>query len=169
MKRALAKGRSLYPIYLPMNAQYQLLQELQSLLEKACFQFSETNLEDVLQKRQWECPEAIELNVWAGVLKTKAGIFASEDWERLGKPWTELLSSIVQIRHTCVHRLRVTAARIKQFLTDAVSFTMLLKSGESQNAVRRLRQEYEAIVEEVGRNKDLLEARLAEETKDIAR
>lgn len=152
-----------------MNVQHQVLQTLQALLERACFEFARGELTKILEQKQWDCPEAVELNIWVSVLKLNDPIFAQADVEQWGGDLNELYSSMAALRHTSVHRLRITASRTKRFLADAVSFTNLLKDEDCCVAVRRLRQDYEDMFDELGRNKDLLELRLAEERQEIAR
>ena len=56
---------SLYPLYIPYKTQYQLLTKTQRLLEECCYDFTVQFMPDLLEQRQWDCSEAIELNKWA--------------------------------------------------------------------------------------------------------
>ena len=159
---------SLYPVYLPYNIQHQLLVKVQTLLERACYSFAERTLRDILAKEEWDCPESVELNRWPRVFLSNQDKFSPDAMDELGKPLEQLLNSIVQLRHTAVHRVRVSVKRIEQFMVDAESLVGLLQDDVCIRRLSRLRRETQLTVEELKRNKDLLESKLAAKLKEIA-
>ncbi|QSS59377.1 hypothetical protein I7I51_08812 [Histoplasma capsulatum] len=116
---------SLFPIYLPLRSQHLLLAKVQTILEQTCFEFGQHVMPDVLQKNHWDCPESAELNVWATELLQRQDVFADKKGD-VGKPLEKLFRSVADIRHTAVHRIRVSARGIEQFLLDAETLAMLL-------------------------------------------
>lgn len=168
-QHSVSKPPSLYPAYLPLPVQHRLLVVVQQALESACYSFATTSLPEVMAEHEdWDCAEAVELNIWARVLATNPNIFAQADMDEAGKPLDQLLDSIVQLRHTAVHRLRVSATRLDTFLTDAGSLATLLRNERCKQQVLRLRHETCLVVEDVKRNKDLLESQLAAKMQRIA-
>ena len=92
----------------------------------------------------------------------------SEDIDEVGKPLTQLLESITQLRHTAVHRLRVSANRLEQFVIDAESLSRLLRDDSCAQQLSRLRRETKMTIDDEKRNKDLLESKLSSKLKKIA-
>ena len=159
---------SLYPVYLPFKTQHKLLIKVQDLLEKACYSFGQKTMRDVLEKEGWDCPECGELNRWATILLSNENKFSSESIDELGKPFSQLLDTIAHVRHTAVHRLRVRVNRIEEFMVDSESLARLLQEDTCALALSRLRRETLLTIDELKRNKDLLESRLAETLKRTA-
>lgn len=165
----MSKAPSLYPVYLPLPAQHKLLVTVQQALERACYSFAVTSLPELIaEHEEWDCAEAVELNIWARILAARLNIFAQADVDEAGKPLDQLFDSIAQLRHTAVHRLRVSATRLDTFLTDAGSLATLLHDERCKQQVSRLRHDMYLVVEDIKRNKDLLESQLAAKMRQIA-
>jgi hypothetical protein len=158
---------SLFPVYLPFRTQHRLLVKLQTILEQACFEFGQRNLPDVLKRHRWDCPESCELNLWAAEFLGHQSAF-SEKGPSIGKPFADLFRSVAAIRHTAVHRIRLRARGIEQFLLDSERLVMLLKSEESLKAVTKLRRDTQTAIEELEHNKHVLISKLEDSLKRIA-
>ncbi|KAK0302381.1 hypothetical protein LTR82_017887 [Friedmanniomyces endolithicus] len=158
---------SLYPVYLPLRTQHKLLTEVQTILEGACYDFGQKRMQETLQEKGWDCPESVELNIWPNELRRHKQKLVPEDLEGIGKSFDDLLDSSCHLRHTAVHRLRVTAARVEQFMSDAEVLCRLMQDEQSAETVARMRRKMQACVEEIKRNKDLLESRLKAIRKDF--
>ena len=159
---------SLYPVYLPYQTQHRLLLKVQGILENACYNFGSQEMKDIIEREGWDCPECVELNIWARTILANHDRFQPVDLESLGQPISELTSSIIRLRHTVVHRLRVSANGLERFLADAVALAQLLHDEHSTRSLARLRRETLVSIEELKRNKDLLESRLSSKLKQIA-
>jgi hypothetical protein len=122
---------------------------------------------DKLQKEGWDCPEAVELNIWAHLFRCNEDKFDPKTVLELGKPFSELLDSIAQLRHTAVHRVRVSASKVQQFLIEAESLANLLHNNTATQTLSRLRREAQHVVDDIGRNKDLLESTVKEKLQEI--
>jgi hypothetical protein len=142
--------------------------KVQAILEKACYTFGQKTMGEILHKEGWDCPESVELNRWHEIFLLNQDKFAVKDIEELGKPFAELLDSISQLRHTAVHRLRVSATTTEQFMIDCESLANLLHDKTCAKTLSRLRREMQRTTEELKRNKDLLESRLADTLEKIA-
>lgn len=125
-------------------------------------------MESVVQKEGWDCPESVELNIWTKVFRHYENKFDANGIRGLGKPFSDFLDSIAQIRHSAVHRVRVTANTVEKLLADAESLAELLGNLACARTLLRLRRETKLAVDELGRNKDLLESRLTEKLREIA-
>lgn len=164
---AIVSVPSLYPVYLPLHTQHRLLVKVQAILEDACYAFGHKMMEDILQKEGWDCPESVELNIWARVFRCNEDKFDAEKLLELGKPFPELLDSIAQLRHTAVHRVRVSANKVQQFIMEAEFLTNILHNNTCARTLSRLRREAQQVIDELGSNKDLLESILKEKLQEI--
>lgn len=157
---------SLFPVYLPLPVQHLLLAKVQTILERACFEFGEQSMPGVLQKNQWDCPEAGELNMWVAEFQKRENVFQKR--KDVGKPLIDLFRSVADIRHAAVHRIRVSGKGIEQFLLDAESLATLLEHHESLKVLPKLRQDTKIAIEELEHNKHVLSSKFEQTMKDIA-
>lgn len=123
-------------------------------------------MQSVLQKHQWECPEAAELNLWAAEFLASQNTFAKR--RDVGMPLHKLFRSVADIRHTAVHRIRVSAKGIEQFLLDAESLATLLDDTASLRSLTKLRRDTQLAIEELERNKHILQSKLEDKLRRIA-
>jgi hypothetical protein len=159
---------SLYPVYIPYASQHRILTQVQDLLEQTCYSFGQERLADILSKAGWACPESVELNIWARTLSANQSRLDKQEIANLGKPLAEVLESIVRIRHTAVHRLHITVIRIEQYLCDAELLANLLRDNTCARRLSRIRREISLAADELKRNKDVLELKLADTLKRLA-
>ncbi|PVI05338.1 hypothetical protein DM02DRAFT_686219 [Periconia macrospinosa] len=158
---------SLYPVYLPFVVQHRLLKRMQRILENACYSFAQKTLGNTLRHKGWDCPEAIELNWWPPVFHNHQEVFSSEDLDGLFKPLDDVLESMARIRHSAVHRLRLTAKSIMQLTVDAESMLALFHDEEHINEISNIRRQIQSLIDDAERHKDLLESRVIEMRKVI--
>ncbi|KAF7196809.1 hypothetical protein HII31_01727 [Pseudocercospora fuligena] len=165
---SVASTSSLWPVYFPLKTQHKLLIEVQRILEEVCFRFASQRLEDVLKTKGWSCPEAVELNVWTGVLRSRQVLFTEAEISSIGKSYIEFLRSITKIRHTAVHRQPISAKLVEQLLQDAEVLTKLLKDEAATGRIAQLRRRTQFVLAEIERNKDSLGAKIVATQKDFA-
>jgi len=125
-------------------------------------------MKDVIDREKWDCSECVELNQWVRTLRSNLDRFRGADLEQLGKPFGELCDSLCHLRHTAVHRLRISANALEQFLVDAENLSQLLQDGPRTKCLTRLRRDTQLTIEELKRNKDLLESKLNSKFKKFA-
>ncbi|KAF1844446.1 uncharacterized protein K460DRAFT_238546, partial [Cucurbitaria berberidis CBS 394.84] len=159
---------SLYPVYLPFDVQHRILARVQHTLEKAFYIFAQKKLGGILQNEGWDCAEAVELNRWPRVLLVHKEEFDPGALADLRTPLPDLLNSITQLRHATVHRLRLTANRAIQFINDAESLIELVQDDAYVHIISTIRRQTQLTIEELERNKDMLESRLAETRREFA-
>jgi hypothetical protein len=163
-----SKPPSLYPVYLPFDVQHRLFGRVQNTLEMACYDFAQKKLGGVLEREGWDCAEAVELNRWPKVLLTYQSELYLENLEDSERSLSDLFTSITQLRHAAVHRLRLTANKALQFITDAEQVLKLLQIERPIRIVAMIRQQVQDAIGELERNKDLLESKLADTRKEFA-
>ena len=150
------------PVYLPFGIQHRLFVKVQCILEKACFGFAQKHLGGVLQREGWDCAEAVELNRWPEIFLTYESEFNLRDVEDIGKSFSKLLDSIIQLRHTAVHRVRLTADGALQSIVDAELFAKLLRDYECLAVITTIKQQMHEIIQELEQMKSSLKLKLAE-------
>lgn len=160
---------SLYPVYLPLKSQHQLLVELQTILEAACFEFASQHFVQMLDDEGWDSAECVELNMWMGIFRRHNPEFSAQKINTLGKPLGEFLTSITQIRHTAVHRTRLTTKTIEEFLVESELLARLLDAESQAQKLSSLRRDIQSIIDELSCNKDWLEGRCRERLGEIAK
>lgn len=171
--------RSPFSLYVPFVAQHYLLTQIQRILERACLEFAQRALPDVLQRNHWDCVEAIELDIFVRALLVPRNMLMLRQAEK-NRPTTdtpqdkslwELLRSVSVIRHLTVHRRRMTLNNVEQVLTDAHRFTRVLaqsgphsyKNVNSDPSVKRmtmLRKSAQSSFRQLRSDKVLMDARL---------
>ncbi|KAF5714971.1 hypothetical protein FGLOB1_3274 [Fusarium globosum] len=156
---------SLFPVYLPFPIEHLLMEQLQKILELACYQYGARKIPSIMQKLGWECPESVELSKWAELLGRQGNLERQRD----GKPLAELLSSIAQIRHTAVHRLRTSSTGLERFLADAEELSVVLGDSIYTRAISQLRLDARSTFAELARNKEFIQLQLETAQKEITK
>jgi hypothetical protein len=141
------------------------MEKLQKTLELACYQYGVRELPSTLEARDWDCPEAVELNHWAELL----GHDGNLQWQGNGKILKELLRSIAQIRHTTVHRIRTDSTGLQQFLADAEDFVRALGIDIHIEAISKLRSDTQSAITELAQHEQSLQEQLDEAQEEIAK
>lgn len=160
--------QSLDSVLLPLWDQHRLLVRTQYTLEKACFSFAERELGGLLQREGWDCAEAVELNQWARTLSNNREVLHLADANDSGKPLTTILDWITQLRHDAVHRVRLSSSNLLQRMTAAVLLARLLQDDECGKVVSHIRQKTQTAIEEMVRNKQSLDTKLAQIKEEFA-
>lgn len=158
---------SLFPMYLPFATGHRILTKTQFILEAACFRFALETIPEVLAKRGWDCAEATELNVIIRqLLNHKTSLQKLE--AAAGPDLGMLTRSMTKLRHATVHRGRLTAKVLEQFLADAETFATKLDDKEAISALSRSRGGVQKNIVEMENNKSMLETKLRKTLDDIA-
>jgi hypothetical protein len=159
---------SLYPAYFAFPSQHRIMTEVQALLERSCFAYGQTTFGEELERRGWDCPESAELNAWTPVLLEQQAKVNPELVAQRGRSLSEIMNSLSHLRHTVVHRIRVTANRVYQFICDAENLAIILGDCKRSERLADLRRGLESTIDDINRNKDLLESRHVEILKHLA-
>ncbi|KAI0431055.1 hypothetical protein F5Y09DRAFT_305797 [Xylaria sp. FL1042] len=145
----------------PMRAQGLILAHVQWLLEGACFDFGRRAMPEVLEMRQWDCPDVVELNSWISEFRLhQSELFGSPgDIER---PHDQLLSSLVNLRHTAVHRIRINVQSLESFLLNSEKFTALLGDATRREMLTKLRLNTQQVIGKLECHQRVLNCKRAE-------
>ncbi|KAI4702205.1 hypothetical protein J4E81_002567 [Alternaria sp. BMP 2799] len=168
IETATSHTQSFDSVVLPLWDQHRILVRVQYILEKACFDFAQESLAGLLHREGWDCAEAVELNQWARTLLIYREELKLDDLGEDAKPLPSLMESIIQLRHNAVHRVRLSSSELLQHLTDAVLLAQLLHDDNCGKFLSDIRQRTHNAIEELVRNKQLLDGRLADIKRDFA-
>ena len=166
--QAASHTQSFDSVALPLWDQHRILVRVQYTLEKACFDFAQERLAELLHREGWDCAEAVELNQWARTLLIYREQLNLDDMKDDVKPLPSLMESIIQLRHNAVHRVRLSSSELLQHLTDAVLLAQLLHDDKCGEFLSNVRQRTHDAIGELVRNKQLLDGRLADIKTEFA-
>jgi len=121
----------LSPIYLPCGLQHSLLAQAQNLLEDCLFRFGTSKMQEVIKDKGWDCARCVELNDWVKILRRRKDLLNNFKVRTSHRPLSVVLGSLVQLRHTAVHRQRITALEVQLYLEDAGTLLDLLGDEEA--------------------------------------
>jgi hypothetical protein len=107
----------------------------QNLLEDCLFKFGTSKMQEVVKDKGWDCAQCVELNDWVKILRRRKNLLNNLNRGTSGRPLSTVLGSLVQLRHTAVHRQRVTALEVQLFLEDAKSLLDLLDDREAAKEI----------------------------------
>jgi len=157
----------LFPVYLPFRTQHRVLAKVQLILEYACFEFAQQTMPEILIHNHWDCPESVELSAWAIELPKLHCQLANKN-AKIGKPLNSLCNSAANLRHMVVHRVRISAKGVEEFIRNAELLATLLGDEARLSLLTRLRQDTQSAIEELERNKHILSSKLMETLESIA-
>ncbi|EWY97480.1 hypothetical protein FOYG_02316 [Fusarium oxysporum NRRL 32931] len=161
----IAGSSLLFPVYLPFPTEHLLMEKLQKVLETACYEYGVRELSSIMQHRDWDCPESVELNQWAELLGHEGNLKR----QGTGKALKELLRSIAQIRHTAVHRLRTNSRGLEQFLADAEDLARILGDNIYTQVISQMRIDAQSTLTELAQNKQFIQLQLEMAQEEIAK
>ncbi|KAL2285582.1 hypothetical protein FJTKL_07613 [Diaporthe vaccinii] len=161
---------SLFPLKFNFTSGYKILVKTQEILEIACFRFAEKAMPEILENREWHCPESAELNLWAIEFLKRLVKFEKMPSRAFSqsKPLNELFTSIMQIRHHAVHRIPVTAKELEEFMADGETLVRLFEDHTAIAMMSRASSEVHKAAAEMENQKNLLEAGLTKVLQDVA-
>lgn len=149
------------------EAQYHLLVYTQGLLENACFDFARASFPDILHKNAWDCPAAIELNLFIKELgeRKALGLHNPKTITQLLKG--SFLSSICDIRHDAVHRHRLSSNDIDGMLEKAVQFLNGIRDNQRAEWLERLWRDVQKTLLQLDTDEKDVDAALEKKRKKI--
>lgn len=160
---------SLYPSYIPYTAQHTILTTAQRILEECCYSFFQRWKPSVLQTRGWECAQAVELTKWTRVLRMHSKTLPAHAFKLNDENSLDMiLTSTHKLRHSAVHRLRITAHGVVQLIESARSLTEALQDTERTAQLDELCLDAESKVKAMELNKNVLEDEFAQKLEEIA-
>ncbi|KAL8837299.1 MAG: hypothetical protein Q9170_002594 [Blastenia crenularia] len=160
---------SLHPIYLPLKTQHKVLVTVQYLLEECCFEFGNAWVPKLMEERKWYEVESIELNQCTlRFLKYAKSLPPSAINPTGGENIAQVLLRTSTIRHSAVHRNRISAAGVVIMLDAAIAFAETLKDSRRAEKIANIKLQLESSIEEIVQHQNLLERKLSEQLEAIA-
>ena len=158
---------SLYPCFLPLQAQHIALSTIQRTLEESCFDFANQWLPEVLEAEGWDCSAAVELTKWAKVFARHSEKIPSNSAETRAASLKKLLIKNHNTRHIAVHRLPTSAQAMSQLLENAIELTVALDDHRRAAQLETLKTELDSKIRAMELNKTMLENTTAEGLQEI--
>ncbi len=123
-----------------------------------------------MEARKWHEAESIELTEWTKRFSKRAGSLPPSAIKSIpGKSIDEVLFGTSTLRHSAVHRLPTSAAGILNMLSAAIVFVEALNDPKRAEKVTEIKAYLETSIEEIVQHQNLLERKLTDQCKDIAR
>jgi hypothetical protein len=97
--------------------------KLQQVMEHACYEFAQREMQKTLEDQEWDHPEAAELDQWMNILIGHDGFDTNKSTEEV----EALFLSGIEIRDVAVKRITVDSERTKVFLKNAEDILKVLK------------------------------------------
>ena len=160
---------SLYPVQFPFRVQYSILTRTQKLLEEYCYDFTQKYAPNLLTNKNWDCAEAIELNKWTLTFIKRYGKLPAGAFQKPNSSIQKVLLTVNKLRHSAVHRLRISAKGIVQMVDAAVKFAETLSDSVRASQLEELYQELKGKIKSQELNKNYLETKLKGELDEIER
>ena len=160
---------SLYPVQFPFKVQHSILTKAQRILEECCYDFTQKWAPNLLIEKKWDCAEAIELNRWTFAISKRYGKLPAGAFAKSGPTVPGSLLDVNKLRHSSVHRLRISAKGIIQMIDAAVKFAEALSDHLRASQLEELHKELKSKVKSQELNKNYLETKLKNELDEIQR
>ncbi|KAL8689884.1 MAG: hypothetical protein Q9218_004549, partial [Villophora microphyllina] len=159
---------SLYPVYIMFEVQHKLLNTVQSVLERCCYDWAKRWFPGVLQERKLTCAEAVELTKWVNLIPYAQ--LPKEATTNNGRTeLTQTLKATHELRHAAVHRLTTSAKGTKKMLQNALCLTKALNDSTTGFKIEQLLRDFQGRLEDMELNKNHLENELDEQMREIQR
>ncbi|ESZ92481.1 hypothetical protein SBOR_7144 [Sclerotinia borealis F-4128] len=128
---------------LPFVLQITIIRSLQTALESICYRFVEKWLPKILVANGWDCPDAIELNLWWNAIDAcqipVEAINLPED-----RTLAQIFNRVKHIRHHAVHRLPdISIAIIQEMIKDALDISKVFRDDSFVPKLRLWREKLE--------------------------
>jgi len=119
--------------------QHALLRSIQDLVEQALFYYAERWMPELLRKKNWTCPEDVELSLWWEHIRhhpipTNSTFFPENT--NVEKPFLRLS----HVRHHAVHRVRTPVDVLKRMVGDALLLVGGLGDGLRENKLQHMKR-----------------------------
>ncbi|RAK86081.1 ubiquinol-cytochrome-c reductase cytochrome c1 [Aspergillus costaricaensis CBS 115574] len=158
---------SLFPLYLPYHAQHRILTNVQQVLEECIFDFMKKWLPNYLERNGWDCAAAVELTKWTKHPFRWTSQIPEEALHPTDLKIESILSKIVKVRHTAVHRLPTTARGVCDLVGIAKQLTETLGDTPRTSQLENLHHDLQDKIQILEFNKNVLEENLACHLRNI--
>lgn len=127
--------------------QHHVLATIQQLLEKSCFNFTETWLPSVLVENAWTCADAVELTKWLDIMPKHLVNLPNDCMDESGrKVLTKIRPWLAHLRHSAVHRLHLDLDKVLEKVYAALTLAKLLRDDSCISQLQTLHVRLEVII-----------------------
>lgn len=151
---------------LPFARQHKLMVDLQKYLEAVCYAYARENIPEVLQKRGWQCAEAVQLSTWMDEFRLRRHLFdgdlSTEDLEGLFR-------SVAKIRDAAVCRTPTDLRGVQKLVADAAQLVEVLEVEPYKDLIDNIRLGVVKAIESLGQEEHMLRERQRKKLAQIAR
>ncbi|PWY74067.1 hypothetical protein BO83DRAFT_360149 [Aspergillus eucalypticola CBS 122712] len=158
---------SLFPLYLPYHAQHRILTNVQQVLEECIFDFMKKWLPNYLERNGWDCAAAVELTKWTRPPFRWTTQIPEDALHPTDLKIESILSKVVKVRHTAVHRLPTTARGVCDLVGIAKQLAETLGDTLRTSQLESLHSDLQDKIQILEFNKNVLEENLACQLRDI--
>ncbi|OJI90167.1 hypothetical protein ASPTUDRAFT_36811 [Aspergillus tubingensis CBS 134.48] len=158
---------SLFPLYLPYHAQHRILTNVQQVLEECIFDFMKKWLPDYLERNGWDCAAAVELTKWTRPPFRWTTQIPEDALQPTDLKIESILSKVVKVRHTAVHRLPTTARGVCDLVGIAKQLTETLGDTPRTSQLENLHHDLQDKIQILEFSKNVLEENLACQLRNI--
>jgi DNA-binding transcriptional MerR regulator len=106
------------------------------MLEHACFEFGQREMQKELDKRGWTCAEAVPLQTWTVLFRQNETFETEENAFTL----SYILNSVDNVQGLTIYRRVVDLDELRELLSHVEEFVQLLNTPAYWTAVKHLRQ-----------------------------
>ena len=126
---------------IPFANQHSILAGILKILEKTRYNFTRVWLPNILEQKGWDCAHAAELTRWTRTLKAQKDGLPAETFKEESDPFSkDQICMLDELRHTTVHRKRITLPELKKLMTAAEGLTQNLFAFRPTAKIRTIRQ-----------------------------
>ncbi|KAK9772884.1 hypothetical protein SCAR479_10394 [Seiridium cardinale] len=121
---------SLHPVRLSYKAQHLLLTEAQIILEECFYDFASQWLPFLLMDEKCDCAVAIELNYWSHLYRKHVEQIPLRALNLKGRKFDSTMAAINRLRHSAVHRIKLTGSDVRDLIKAGVDVALLLRDNQ---------------------------------------
>jgi hypothetical protein len=96
---------SRYPTAFLLPLQHAILSKVQRILEDCCYTFTKNHVPKILDKKKWDCVEAVELHTWTYLFAKHQKKLPSNAFQTSSSVPPTVLLSVARLQQAAVHRL----------------------------------------------------------------
>ncbi|PVH90454.1 hypothetical protein DM02DRAFT_712176 [Periconia macrospinosa] len=160
---------SLYPSRIPYVAQHIILTTTQHILEECCFDFVKRWQPSIVLNKGWDCAEAGELTKWTRIISKHSGKLPAHAFTLSeGSSLDFVLVSTNKLRHSAVHRLRLTARGVSQLVEAARNLAEALQDSLRTSQLKELQLDIDSKVKAMELYKNVLEDEFARQLEELS-
>ncbi|KAI9808249.1 MAG: hypothetical protein M1825_004706 [Sarcosagium campestre] len=152
---------------IPFGTRHQILFKVQAILEEIAYDYAKKNFPECLKQMKWECPESVELNVWAKYFLRHSDKLPRAIFFQATMSLKEMILRLQTLRHIAVHRRPTNSKDFESLITTAEVFAKLLMDDKRPGKISRVRHEVNVSIQILKRITEDLDRETGEKLREI--